>query len=54
MKNFPNTSDIDLDLSDLNGEVKNLQDNRDKYAHTVLKEKEKYVLLKIDSKQIYY
>jgi len=51
LKNFPNTSGYDLDLADLTGDVKCLQDNRDKYASSLLKEKEKYVLLKIDSKR---
>lgn len=49
LKNFPNTSDTDLDLCDITGDIKYLQDNRDKYASALLKEKERYVLLKIDS-----
>ena len=49
LKNFPNAKHIDLDLSDVNGDVKNLQENRDKYADSLLKEKEKYILLRIES-----
>jgi len=46
---LPNTSGYDLDLADLTGDVKCLQENRDKYASSLLKEKEKYILLKIES-----
>ena len=50
MKNFPKTANNDLELCDITGEVKNLQENRDKYANAILKEKERYILLIIDSK----
>lgn len=50
LKNFPKTANNDLELCDIYGEVKNLQENRDKYANIILKEKEKYILLIIDSK----
>lgn len=38
----------DYELSDLNGDIKSLNDNKDHYAFQFLKEKEKYILVKID------
>ena len=42
------SEDLEFELADLNGEIKNLQDHQEIYANTILKEKEKYVLLKIE------
>jgi hypothetical protein len=39
----------ELDLADTNGEIKNLQENRNSYLNSILKEREKYILLKIES-----
>ena len=41
---------IEIELSDLSGEVKHLQDCKFAYATNILKEKETYVLLKVESK----
>ena len=54
IKKISKTDENDLELCDLSGEVKHLQENRDLYAHNVLKEKEKYVLLKFERKCIIY
>jgi hypothetical protein len=43
---------LEFELADLNGEIKNLQDNQENYANTILKDKEKYILLKIERKFI--
>ncbi|CAF0876731.1 unnamed protein product [Brachionus calyciflorus] len=42
---------LDLDVCDLNGEVKNLNENKLNYGSNLLREKEKYILIKIDHKK---
>jgi hypothetical protein len=42
-----------LDLADFSGEVKNLQENYKNYANVFLKEREKYILVKVESKNIF-
>ena len=39
---------IEIDISDLSGDVKHLGDAKYVYATTLLKEKETYVLLKVE------
>ena len=43
---------VDIDLSDENGNVKNLRDTPFKYANEVLCERERLVLLRVDSEYI--
>jgi hypothetical protein len=45
---------MELDLADSNGEIKNLQENRNSYLSSILKEREKYILLKIESKLLFF
>lgn len=40
----------EIELSDLTGEIKHLQDSKFAYASNLLKEKETYVLLKVERK----
>lgn len=42
--------DSELDLCDLNGDVKHLNENQENYANQILKDREELVLLKLDSK----
>lgn len=41
-------SQIDIDLADLTGEVKNLHENKFNYGTSFLAAKEKYILVKIE------
>ncbi len=41
--------DLELDLCDLNGEVKHLNENLDTYANTILKDREELILIKLES-----
>ncbi len=40
----------EIDLADLNGDVKHLLDNKDQFAINLVKERETYVLIKVDRK----
>ena len=41
---------VEVDLSDENGNVKNLRDSPNRYADEILADRENLVLLKVDSK----
>ena len=41
---------VNLDLSDEDGNVKLIQDNLERYANEILNERERFVLLQVDSK----
>ena len=41
---------IELDIADVHGEVKHLHENKDAYAYNFVREREKYILLKIERK----
>lgn len=39
---------VELDLADLNGDVKNLSENKDQFVLNMVKERETYILVKVD------
>ena len=41
--------DFELDLCDLNGDVKHLNENLETYANTILKDREEFILIKLES-----
>ena len=44
------TSAVKVDLSDVNGVVKNLSDHQASPANTLLNERETFILIRVDSK----
>jgi hypothetical protein len=51
IKSFCNIDDeIEIDLCDLTGEMKHLQENLNMFANSILKEKEKYILVRVERK----
>ncbi len=53
IKRIANTDENELELCDITGEVKFLQANIYAYTNTLLKEKERYILLKTESKYLF-
>ena len=55
IKKVTNIEDnFEIELADLNGEIKNLNENCKVNANTILKERETYVLLRIESRRIFF
>jgi hypothetical protein len=55
IKKVANIEDnFELELADLNGEIKNLNENFKINANAILKERETYVLLRIESRRIFF
>jgi hypothetical protein len=46
--------DLELDLCDMNGDVKHLNENQEIYANTILKDREEFVLVKLESKLFFF
>lgn len=54
IKKIANTDENELELCDITGDVKFLQANIYAYTNTLLKEKERYILLKTESKYLIF
>ncbi len=41
--------ELELDVCDMYGDVKHLNENLDVYAHSILKNKDEFILIKLES-----